>query len=1017
MIGMRLRLALVCWAWVLLALRGEPAGVLVPRDGSAPIAVSSHRVVATLVDGLARTQVRQTFVNPHGQALEAVYQFPIPDGAALVGLALETGGQRLEGLLAERRTARSAYDAIVRRERDPALVEQIGRSTFRLSVFPVLPDQPTVVELVWIESVPLVHGEYRYVYPLAGDGLHTVTQQDLTLSLSVRSSVPIGAITSPLADLATHVLNPAEARASLERSGAALDQDIVVVTHVAAQQPSLAVRTYRAAQGDAWFAAIVTPPPLAEHQLLPRDITLVIDVSGSMGGAKLEQAKGAALWLLQNLRATDRVNLILFNDVLHRFADAPVPADAQHLADLARFVAAATAGGGTALGDVIREVATTVKGAGRVNTIVLLTDGLPTVGVQDREQIVGFARGAAARGLRLFPFGVGHDVDAALLEGVGAAGAGTTEVFRPDGEIESRLRGFLTRTASPAIADLALTLDGQRIEDVLPRPLPDVYLGEQAVIVGRVAAAGRHRVEVRGVFEGLDISLASDVDFGGAGTIAGDPTARDLYARARLAFLDQALRLRAGLSDQAYFAALDRGAYSTTDELVQAEIDLSLETGVQCAYTSFLALLAEDIAGLDPRNAEAIAAAALRAENRRRDLGGLQPLAQPVPTEVMRDLDDFDSDHELLVDERIVSEEEASQPMSNAPFGGKYGGRGGGKASRKSVAWHVQWPKRHQSPTGAWSADHFEQLCETDACGGAGAAGRDIGVTGLMLVAIMGGGNTVNSGAYKPQVLKGLRFLMNAQDDTQGCFGRPDEQPAFLLDHTFATLALTEGYGPSRWPMLKDPAQRAVDFLMAARTADGVWSRSWPDDGVADVLVTGFAVAALCSAQEFGLTVDPAALTAARQYFASITDPVTGEAIVDAAARGELNDTLPVVTAITLLSRILLGEDPASAVLVKQADLLLQHPPALGADGTADITYWLFGSYALFQMGGERWDAWQAKLADTVIKTQRSDGDARGSWDPQVDPRMHSGGRVYTSALMALILEAYYRYDRIVLAR
>ena len=132
------------------AASAQASGLLVFRDGSATLHVQSQRVTATLTDGLARTTVRQTFVSHHGRGgrgLEAVDLFPVPERAALADLALELGGQRLEGLLTERRTARPVFDSIVRRGRDPALLEQIGRSRFHLSVFPVLPDQPTLVEL------------------------------------------------------------------------------------------------------------------------------------------------------------------------------------------------------------------------------------------------------------------------------------------------------------------------------------------------------------------------------------------------------------------------------------------------------------------------------------------------------------------------------------------------------------------------------------------------------------------------------------------------------------------------------------------------------------------------------------------------------------------------------------------------------------------------------------------------------------------------------------------------------
>ncbi|MCU0728025.1 MAG: hypothetical protein MUE73_19925, partial [Planctomycetes bacterium] len=260
---------------LLLSAAGvSAAGLLVPRGGGEPIAVRSHRVVAVVEDGLARTMLRQTFVNPGSQPLEAVYVFPLPEGAALTSVAMETGGRRFEGLLVERKQARRIYDDIVRARRDPALVEQVGRDTFRLSVFPVLPRVETVVELTWIERLPLARGVWRYVYPLWLAGGATETEKDFTISVTVRSSAPLSGVSSPLSDMEVVLRHPGEAVASLERVRAKLDRDVVVEARVAVREPTLSVSTFRGAGGDGWFLAVVTPPEARPEDLIPRDVIL-----------------------------------------------------------------------------------------------------------------------------------------------------------------------------------------------------------------------------------------------------------------------------------------------------------------------------------------------------------------------------------------------------------------------------------------------------------------------------------------------------------------------------------------------------------------------------------------------------------------------------------------------------------------------------------------------------------------------------------------------------------------------
>jgi Ca-activated chloride channel family protein len=421
------RLVVPGFAFLLLlaATEARAAGLLVPRDGSTPIAVRSHRVSAVLENGLAKTTLRQTFVNHHPRALEAIYVFPIPENASLVDVAMEVGGQRLEGLLVERKRARKIYDDIVRRKQDPALVEKIGRSTFRLSVFPVLPKKETVVELTWIERVPLSQGVFRYVYPLALTRGKATTEQDLTFALTLRSSVPIREVTSANTGMEIVRKGPGEFVTSMERVRVALNEDISVVAHVAVPKPTISVTTFRRAGEEAgWFLVLVTPPKAHESQLLPRDIVLVLDTSGSMRRGKLDQAKTAARHLLANLRPADRVNVIRFSSTIEPWEKDPQPATPANLKALGAFVDGFRAEGGTALGDALKAALDTPAAEGRVRTLVLLTDGRPTIGILEPEKIVAFARAGAEGGFRVFPFGVGRDLDSALLEGIARAGNG-----------------------------------------------------------------------------------------------------------------------------------------------------------------------------------------------------------------------------------------------------------------------------------------------------------------------------------------------------------------------------------------------------------------------------------------------------------------------------------------------------------------------------------------------------------------------------------------------------------------
>lgn len=566
-----------------------------------------------------------------------------------------------------------------------------------------------------------------------------------------------------------------------------------------------------------------------------------------------------------------------------------------------------------------------------------------------------------------------------------------------------------------------------------------------------------------GILEGREFVLKAKVDLGPVVSKEpfGDPAARDLFARAQLDYLARAHRLRLGLSDEAFFASLDRGNYSTSDELVSAQIDVSLETGVQSPYTSFIALLPEDRRRLDPRDVSALDQALLRVTERRRELAesARDPALASDETSAIDDPDGVEAEEvekELVesLDDPIVTDLEVAedrfqtrrdQPLSAAPFngvglndvlgvgggaggrsGGKYGARGtgkvGGRASQKAVGWSLDWMPSHQGEDGSWSADQVRVRCASkhpdfEPCSDLGAGRHDVGVTAVSILSYLGSGNTVSTGKHKQVVRNGLKYLMGIQDPTCGRFGKALGQGASdgsLYDHAVATVAMTEGYGLSKWPILKGPAQRATDFLIAAIADDVAWSSTADPTTHLDLWTAAWATMALASARDFGLRVPDEVI---EKLGARIADDAGAWSQTD-PARGVSRGTAR--TAVALLYRVLLKQESASTDPFTEAAvaiLMKQQPDRTGHPDAIDYHYECFASYALYQVGGDNWDTWQAAMLNAIVKAQNSEGPRKGTWEPSVDPWGDAGGRVYASAINALSLEVYYRYDRFVGAR
>jgi len=323
---------------------------------------------------------------------------------------------------------------------------------------------------------------------------------------------------------------------------------------------------------------------------------------------------------------------------------------------------------------------------------------------------------------------------------------------------------------------------------------------------------------------------------------------------------------------------------------------------------------------------------------------------------------------------------------------------------------------KHQSEDGRWDSDGFmERDPAGDQCDGAGHKTHDIGVTGLALLAFLGDGHTTAVGRHKEAVAKGLKWLREQQDPETGLFGASVSHD-FMYDHSIATFAVCEAYRLTESPLLERNARMGAEFLQRARNPYNVWRYDIPPTGDNDTSVTGWCVRALLSAREAKLPVDDAAFVATLSWLDQVSDPATGRAGYDSFAsmssRTPANEHYPresgeAMTAVALLCRLSLGQDPAKIeIMQKHADLLKRKPPEWDPKAFGcDMYYWYYGSHAMARMGTAHRKRWESAMLPAVIDSQRTDGSARGSWDP-IGPWGYSGGRIYSTALMAMALGA-----------
>jgi pSer/pThr/pTyr-binding forkhead associated (FHA) protein len=328
------------------------------------------------------------------------------------------------------------------------------------------------------------------------------------------------------------------------------------------------------------------------------------------------------------------------------------------------------------------------------------------------------------------------------------------------------------------------------------------------------------------------------------------------------------------------------------------------------------------------------------------------------------------------------------------------GSRGGGLRSRTAVDSALHWLAMHQEPDGMWLAKKYE-----------GADEADLGVTGLAVLAFMGAGNTPRKGEYMRTVSKALEAIIRQQDESSGRIG----QKYSLYTHAICTIAVSEAYGRTRDERYAAAAQKAIGFSEKAVNSDGGW-RYQPKSEASDMSVTAWFVQAFKTAKLADLKFNNAIYSQSLTFVDSCTDKggskdssgAVGYMYAANQAYSPQQNGSSALTSASMMIRQFTGMGVKNHLLVKGAEITRTSPPDWAKK---DFYYWYYSTYAMHNMGEEYRLWWNGKIRDVLLNHQSREEPNAGSWDPKGDRWAQTGGRVYTTALGALCLEVYYRYN------
>ena len=542
-----------------------------PRPGQdiPPLSVKYHHVKVEIVNQVARTSVDQVFVNHFDRDIEGTYIFPIPEGASVSEFAMYIGNERVQGEILDSREARRVYEDIVRRMRDPGLLEYMGRNLFRARVFPIPAKGEKRVQISYTEVLKSDGGLVKYLYPLNTERFSRDPLDDVSISVRVESEVPIVNVYSPSHKVSVRKDGPGRALVGYEEKRVRPDKDFLVYYSLSKDDVGLSFMNWEGPEGG-YFMLLASPRyAAAGERAVNKSIVLVLDSSGSMSGAKIRQAKEAARFILNHLSPRDEFSLVDFDDGVTAFSEALVPATAENVVRALKFVDGIEDSGGTNINDALIQALSRMRGGERPNYVLFLTDGLPTVGTTETADILRHAQQANSSRSRVFVFGVGNDVNTELLDRISSDHRGTSVYIGETEDLEAAISGFYEKISSPLLSDLAVTFRGIETSQVYPRSLPDLFKGSQLVLVGKYKGRGpvsivltgkSGREEKRFVLEGRALVSGDSFNF-----------LPRLWATRRIGYLLEEIRLQ-----------------GSNQELADEIRRLGLKYGIVTPYTSFL---------------------------------------------------------------------------------------------------------------------------------------------------------------------------------------------------------------------------------------------------------------------------------------------------------------------------------------------------------------------------------------------------------------------------------------------
>ena len=557
-----------------------------------PLEINRHHIKIGIKNQLATTKVDQTFVNPNSFEVNGMYLFPIPDDAVVSNLALSIDGELVNGELLSQEQSHQIYRNSARYGGNRAILEHIGTRAFVVEVSGIPAYGERRVQFEYSQIISADSDLTKYTYPLSLAKSASALIRNLHVEMEIVSENELRTVYSPSHEVIINRKDDHHVHLSYEGTDVDPDDDFLCYYSVSDENFGITLLTHRADEKeDGYFMLLVSPKyEVKQTEIVEKDFVFVLDRSGSMARRKIEQAKAALRYCVQNLNDGDRFNLILFNTDITSLADElnrgekwfgeerwrDSAAMSHKLIDVKdgrekalAFIGGIEGRGGTNINDALLTAFAEEPDPKRPRIIVFLTDGQPTVGVRNPALILENV-GKANRNLsRIFVFGVGYDVNDHMLDKMAADNGGTRNYVTPNEDIEVAVSSLFRKMNEPVLVDVGINFGQILTKELTPKNLPDLFREEQLTILGRYEGQGNTALKLRGVISSERHEFSKDVHF--SALEPDNDFLPHLWAQRRIAEL------------------VDEAALNGRTRELDEEIErLSRKYGVLTPYTSFV---------------------------------------------------------------------------------------------------------------------------------------------------------------------------------------------------------------------------------------------------------------------------------------------------------------------------------------------------------------------------------------------------------------------------------------------